>query len=542
MLDNNLKNQLSTYLKNLTSPVELALFLDDGIKSKELHNLANEIAEISPLVKIVAFDAKDERAPSMLVRSVKTGSEIRFAGVPMGHEFTSLVLALLHSGGHPIKLDPELIKQVAQLEGEYSFETYVSLSCQNCPDVVQALNMMAAINPQITHVMIDGSEFSEEVYQRDILSVPATYLNGQPFSQGRISVSDIINKIDNDAPARQAKALDEKSPFDLLVLGGGPAGASAAIYSARKGIKTGVVADRFGGQVQDTVSIENFISVQATDGPKLVANLEAHVNDYNVDIMQGQKVSKIIESQNAGGLIEVKLENGASLKTRSAIIATGARWREMNVPGEQEYRGKGVAYCPHCDGPLFKGKSVAVIGGGNSGIEAAIDLAGIVSHVTVLEFDASLRADAVLQNKAKSMGNIDIIVNAQTTDVIGDGKRVTGLNYLCRTSNVTKSIKLAGIFVQIGLVPNSQFLTGDIELTERGEVITNNRGETNMTGVFAAGDVTNSAYKQIIIAMGSGATAALSAFDYLIRTPAPTIPTDKADKLDKAIIEEVEVA
>jgi len=541
LLDAKLRTQLKAYLENLTSSVELALFLDDGIKSKELNALAQEIAAMSPKVSIIELNSNDERTPSMLVRSVATKSEIRFAGVPMGHEFTSLVLALLHSGGHPIKLEPELIKQIAELEGEHRFETYISLSCQNCPDVVQALNMIAAINPQITHVMIDGSEFSEEVYQRDILSVPATYLNGQPFSQGRISVTDIINKMDSDAPSRQAKSLNNKAPFDLLVLGGGPAGASAAIYSARKGIKTGVVADRFGGQVQDTVSIENFVSVQATDGPKLVANLEAHVNDYDVDVMQGQKVSKITESSQPGGLIDVELESGVNLKTRSAIIATGARWREMNVPGEQEYRGKGVAYCPHCDGPLFKGKSVAVIGGGNSGIEAAIDLAGIVKHVTVLEFDATLRADAVLQNKAKSMGNIKVIVNAQTTDVVGDGKRVTGLNYLDRTTNVTEHIELSGIFVQIGLVPNSQFLTDDIDLSGRGEVITNNKGETNMAGVFAAGDVTNTPYKQIIIAMGSGATAALSAFDYLIRTPLLTNTSDEVNESSEKIAEASEV-
>ncbi|WP_085299997.1 alkyl hydroperoxide reductase subunit F [Cognaticolwellia mytili] len=521
MLDTNLKQQLKTYLQNLTSAVELSVFLGEDLKSKELATLVTEIAEMSALVTVVAADTSNERVPSMLVKSVKTGGEMRFAGVPMGHEFTSLVLALLHSGGHPIKLDKEVIQQVAALEGEYSFETYISLSCQNCPDVVQALNMMAAINPQIKHVMVDGALFQEEVYKRDILSVPAVYLNGQVFGQGRMTVTEILNKVDTNAGARQAAVINKKEAFDLLVIGGGPAGAASAIYSARKGIRTGIVADRFGGQVQDTMAIENFISVSATDGPKLVASLEAHVKDYDVDIMNDQRVKTIIESDEEGGLITVELENGASLQTRSTIIATGARWREMNVTGEQEYRGKGVAYCPHCDGPLFKGKSVAVIGGGNSGIEAAIDLAGIVEHVTVLEFDSILRADAVLQNKARSLSNIDIIVNAQTTEVLGNGKHVTGLNYLNRATNEQESIELAGIFVQIGLVPNSQFLQGSVELTERGEVITNQKGETNMAGVYAAGDVTNSPYKQIIIAMGSGATAALGAFDYLIRTPNP---------------------
>ena len=519
MLDTNLKNQLNAYLQNLNSAVELAVFLDEGVKSKELQALAQEIAAMSPLITMVEKVDTHERTPSMLVRSVENNTEIRFAGVPMGHEFTSLVMALLHSGGHPIKLDEEIIEQVKQLEGEFSFETYVSLSCQNCPDVVQALNMMAAINPQITNVMIDGSVFSEEVYQKDVLSVPAVYLNGQEFSQGRMTITEILKKVDTNADARQAKKINEKEAFDLLVIGGGPAGASSAIYSARKGIKTGVVADRFGGQVQDTMAIENFISVKATEGPKLVQSLEAHVNDYDVDVMNGQRVKNIIEAEVNGGLITVELENGASLQTRSAILATGARWREMNVPGEQEYRGKGVAYCPHCDGPLFKGKSVAVIGGGNSGIEAAIDLAGIVEHVTVLEFDSKLRADAVLQDKARSLGNITIIVNAQTTEVLGNGKHVTGLNYLCRESQETKSLELAGIFVQIGLVPNTQFLQGTVALNQRGEIITTSSGETNIPGVYAAGDATDSPYKQIIIAMGSGASAALGAFDYLIRTP-----------------------
>ncbi|MFT6193152.1 MAG: alkyl hydroperoxide reductase subunit F [Cognaticolwellia sp.] len=521
MLDTNLKQQLTTYLQNLTSAVELSVFLGDDVKSKELNTLVTEVAEMSALVSVVVADASNERVPSMLVRSVKTGGEMRFAGVPMGHEFTSLVLALLHSGGHPIKLDQAVIEQVASLEGEHSFETYISLSCQNCPDVVQALNMMAAINPQIKHVMVDGALFQEEVYKRDILSVPAVYLNGKAFGQGRMTVTEILNKVDTNAGARQAKAINNKEAFDLLVIGGGPAGASSAIYSARKGIRTGIVADDFGGQLQETMSIENFISVNATDGPKLAANLEAHVNEYDVDIMNNQQVKKIIESDVKGGLITVELESGAILQTRSTIIATGARWREMNVTGEQEYRGKGVAYCPHCDGPLFKGKSVAVIGGGNSGIEAAIDLAGLVKHVTVLEFDSVLRADAVLQNKARSLPNIEIIVNAQTTEVLGNGKHVTGLNYLNRATDKQESVELAGIFVQIGLVPNSKFLQGTVDLTERGEVIINHKGETNIAGVYAAGDVTNTPFKQIIIAMGSGATAALGAFDYLIRTPNP---------------------
>ncbi|MFT5235722.1 MAG: alkyl hydroperoxide reductase subunit F [Shewanella sp.] len=517
MLDTNLMAQLKTYLQNLKRPVELVVSADTSPKAQELRALAQDIESLSPLVSII--EAEGKRMPSMKVTNAETQTDITFAGLPMGHEFTSLVLALLHTGGHPLKLDDAVIAQIKALSGKYHFETYVSLSCQNCPDVVQALNMMAAINPNITNVMIDGSLFQTEVFERDILAVPSVYLNGDVFAQGRISLTEILNKIDSGATARQAEALAEKEPFDVLVVGGGPAGASAAIYAARKGLRTGIVADTFGGQVAETVGIENFISVKATEGPKLVANLEAHVHEYDVDIMDNQRALSL----KSGELFELELENGAVLRSKTVLIATGARWREMKVPGEQEYRGKGVAYCPHCDGPLFKGKRVAVIGGGNSGIEAAIDLANIVEHVTVLEFDSQLRADDVLQRKAASMGNIKIITQAMTTEVVGDGKRVNGLNYTDRATGESHHVELEGIFVQIGLIPNSEWLKGTIELTPRGEIIVDGKGETSLTGVFAAGDVTNSAYKQIIIAMGSGATASLGAFDYLIRHSAPEV-------------------
>ncbi|QFU21413.1 alkyl hydroperoxide reductase subunit F [Shewanella eurypsychrophilus] len=519
MLDANLKNQLKTYLQNLKRPVELVVSADDSPKALELKSLAQDIDSLSSLVSI--SEAQGARMPSMKVTSPETATSITFAGLPMGHEFTSLVLALLHTGGHPLKLDEQVIAQIKALPGEYHFETYVSLSCQNCPDVVQALNMMAAVNPNITNVMIDGSLFQTEVFERDILAVPSVYLNGEPFAQGRISLGEILNKIDTGAASRQAEQLDKKSAFDMLVVGGGPAGAAAAIYSARKGLNTGVVADKFGGQVAETVAIENFISVKATEGPKLVANLESHVREYDVDVMDNQRGVKLTPNQGANGFHELELENGAKLQSQTLLLATGARWREMNVPGEQEYRGKGVAYCPHCDGPLFKGKRVAVIGGGNSGIEAAIDLANIVEHVTVLEFDSKLRADDVLQRKAASMGNIKIITQAQTTEVLGDGSRVNGLNYTDRATGEQHRVELAGIFVQIGLIPNTEWLKGVVDLTPRGEIIVDERGQTSIPGVFAAGDVTNSPYKQIIIAMGSGATASLGAFDYLIRNSVP---------------------
>ena len=511
MLDANVKNQLKTYLQNLKHPVELVVSADDSKKSAELTSLAQDIVDSSALVSSIAVQG--QRTPSMTVINPQQNTSITFAGLPMGHEFTSLVLALLHSGGHPIKLEADVIEQIRNLPGEFHFETYVSLSCQTCPEVIQALNMMAAINPNITNVMIDGALFQSEVEQRNILSVPSVFLNGEAFSVGAISVAEILNKLDKNAAGRKAEQLNKKSAFDVLVIGGGPAGASAAIYAARKGLATGIVADKFGGQVAETVGIENFISVAKTEGPKLVANLENHVKDYDVDVMENQKAIKLA----ANGLFDVELENGATLQSKTVLLATGARWREMNVPGEKEYRGKGVAYCPHCDGPLFKGKRVAVIGGGNSGIEAAIDLANIVEHVTVLEFDSKLRADEVLQRKAKSMGNITIITQAQTTQVNGDGTRVNSLTYTDRKTGESHNVVLAGIFVQIGLIPNTEWLKGVVDLTPRGEVIVDARGQTSIPGVFAAGDVTNTPYKQIIIAMGSGATASLGAFDYLIR-------------------------
>ncbi len=516
MLNEQLLSQLKTYLANITLPVSLQLALDDGAKSQELHKLAHQIEALSSLITIETITNK--RTPSMTVVG-ESGSQMTFAGIPLGHEFTSLVLALLHSGGHPIKVSDEEREQIAALEGEFHFETYISLSCQNCPDVVQAFNMMAAINPNITHTMIDGALFEEEVKSRNIMAVPNVFLNGQSFSQGRVSLTDVLKKVDVNADAKQAERLNQKDDFDVLIIGGGPAAASAAVYAARKGIKTGIVADQFGGQVLETVGIENFISVKKTEGPKLVASLEEHVKDYDVDIMTGSKAAKLISNtqNNTGNLHSVELENGATLASKSIILATGARWRKMNVTGEAQYSGAGVAYCPHCDGPLFKGKPVAVIGGGNSGIEAAIDLAGIVEHVTVLEFDTKLRADQVLQNKANSMSNITIITHAQTTEVTGDGTKVNGLNYTDRATGESKHVALAGIFVQIGLVPNSEWLKGDIDLTDRGEIITNGRGETSVPGIFAAGDVTHSPYKQIIIAMGDGANASLGAFDYLIR-------------------------
>ncbi|WP_226648060.1 alkyl hydroperoxide reductase subunit F [Microbulbifer variabilis] len=513
MLDANLKKQLDTYLQNIVKPIEIRVSTDDSQKSKELESLVDEISALSG--KISARQGQAKRTPSMAIAPAGEEPRVSFAGIPLGHEFTSLVLALLQAGGHPSKANPELLEQVRNLKGEFHFETYISLSCQNCPDVVQALNLMATLNPNITHEMIDGSLFQDEVEQRNVMAVPAVYLNGEHFGQGRMSLEEIVSKLDSGAAERKTEELNEKAPYDLLVVGGGPAGAAAAIYAARKGIRTGLVAERFGGQVMDTVGIENFISVPYTEGPKLSASLEQHVKEYGVDIITDQRAANLQRNE----MVDIELENGATLSSRSVVLATGARWRELGVPGEAEYRTKGVAYCPHCDGPFFKGKRVAVIGGGNSGIEAAIDLAGIVEHVTVLEFADKLRADDVLVRKAQQMDNVDIIVNAQTTEVLGDGNKVNGLAYTDRESRENKKLHLAGIFVQIGLVPNTEFLKEtDVEMNRMGEIVINERGATSVPGVYAAGDATTVPYKQIVISMGAGATAALGAFDYLIRS------------------------
>ncbi len=519
MLDINLKTQLKAYLEKVTQPFEIVASLDDGEKSREMLSLLQDIAGLSDKITLKT-DGDDARKPSFSLNRIGGNISLRFAGIPMGHEFTSLVLALLQVGGHPSKTAPEVIEQIKALDGDYSFETYFSLSCQNCPDVVQALNLMAVLNPNIKHVAIDGALFQDEVEARQIMSVPSIYLNGELFTQGRMSEEEILAKLDTGSSARDAEKLKAKDAFDVLVVGGGPAGAAAAIYAARKGIRTGVAAERFGGQVLDTMAIENFISVKKTEGPKLARALEEHVREYDVDIMNLQRASQLIPAGD-DGLHRVQFENGGELKAKTLILATGARWREMNVPGEQEYRGRGVAYCPHCDGPLFKGKRVAVIGGGNSGVEAAIDLAGIVAHVTLLEFGEDLRADAVLQRKLNSLSNVRVLKMAQTTEVKGDGQKVTGLVYKDRSSEEMHSVELEGIFVQIGLLPNSEWLKGTLELSRFGEIIVDAKGQTSIPGVFAAGDVTTVPYKQIVIAVGEGAKASLSAFDHLIRSSAP---------------------
>ena len=516
MLDTAIRTQLAAYLERLQRPIELVATLDTSAKAQEIRELLEEISALSPKVS-ARFDGQDARVPSFGIAQAGEAARIHFAGIPMGHEFTSLVLALLHTGGHPPKVEADQLAAIRAIEGDFRFETFISLSCHNCPDVVQALNLLAAQNPAFQHTMVDGALFQQEVESRQVMAVPMIFLNGQPFGQGRMALEEIIAKLDTGAAAREAEKLAAKDIFDVLVVGGGPAGSAAAIYAARKGLKTGIVAERFGGQILDTQSIENFISVKETEGPKLAANLEAHARSYDIDIMNLQSAQSLTQEN---GLTHVHLASGATLTGKTVILALGARWRNMDVPGEQEYKARGVAYCPHCDGPLYKGKRVAVFGGGNSGVEAAIDLSGIVEHVTLLA-RSQIRADAALQAKLKTIPNITTIPNTLPAEVLGDGQKVTGIAWHDKDSGAAQRIDIAGIFVQIGLVPNTGWLKDSgLALSDQGEIEIDVRGQTSLPGVFAAGDCTTVPYKQIIVAMGEGAKASLSAFDHLIRTSA----------------------
>ncbi|MDF2536208.1 MAG: FAD-dependent pyridine nucleotide-disulfide oxidoreductase [Bacillales bacterium] len=507
ILDTDIKAQLAQYLQLMEGDVQLSISSGDDNVSRDMLDLMDELSIMSSKIKVKKTQL--QRTPSFSISRVGEETGVTFAGIPLGHEFTSLVLALLQVSGRAPKVGQYVIEQIKSLNGKYHFETYISLTCHNCPDVVQALNLMSILNPGITHTMIDGATFKEEAESKNILAVPTVYMNGEFFGSGRMTLEEILSKLSDTSDTSH---LSNKEPFDVLVVGGGPAGASAAIYAARKGIRTGIVAERFGGQVMDTLGIENFIGMKYTEGPKLVASLEDHVKAYDIDVMNLNRVKRLEKKE----FIEVELENGSVLRSKTVIISTGAHWRNIGVPGETEFKNKGVAYCPHCDGPLFAGKNVAVIGGGNSGIEAAIDLAGIVKHVTVLEFMPELKADSLLQDRLYSLNNVTILKNVQTKEITGIDK-VNGLSYINRDTVEPHHIELQGVFVQIGLVPNTDWLGDLVERTRFGEIVVDKYGATNVPGLFAAGDCTDSPYKQIIISMGSGATAALSAFDYLIR-------------------------
>lgn len=512
MLDTKLKAQLKEYLTNLKHAVEITAFLNDSAKSQEMRTFLEDIAPLSSHLSLSVSESTTERTPSFLI-SNQSGVEIRFAGIPMGHEFTSLVLAILQAGGHPVKASDDTISQVKAISELLNFEVFVSLSCQNCPDVVQAINMMASLNPAIRCSMIDGSLFQDEVSEKKIMAVPSVYLNGELFAQGRMNTDDILAKLGANSPEKIIQSWNDKPVFDVLIIGAGPAGSSAAIYSARKGFRTGIVAERIGGQVLDTTLIENFISIQETEGKKLASSLKQHIEANDIDVMEQTLVEEIIP----GEIFTIKLSNGAALKSKTIILATGAHWRELNVPGEAEYKGKGIAFCTHCDGPLFKDKRVAVVGGGNSGAEAAIDLAAIATEVTLLEYGEKMRADAVLQDKLKSLPNVTIRTQALSNEITGDGDCVNGIRFLNRTTNELELLPVDGVFIQIGLRPKTDWLANIIDRNQIGEIEIDTHCNTSMPGIFAAGDATITPYKQIIIAMGEGAKAALSAFDYLIR-------------------------
>ncbi|PCS19487.1 alkyl hydroperoxide reductase [Lactococcus cremoris subsp. tructae] len=490
----------------LENPIILKVDADDSENGQKINEFTDELASLSDLISKEKTNLNHKPAFSIEREDV---SGLVFSGLPLGHELNSLVLALVQVSGRPPRIEQELIEQIKAIKTSLHFDTYVSLTCHNCPDVVQALNTMTILNPNISHTMIEGGMFQAEVEAKGIMAVPAVFKNGEEFHSGRASLEELLEKITGP---ESSDSFAEKEPYDVLVVGGGPAGASAAIYAARKGIRTGLIAERFGGQPLETLGIENLIGTPYIEGVQLGRQLEEHVKKYPVDLMNLQKAVKLEKKD----LIEVSLANGATLKSKAVILSTGARWRDLGIPGEQRFKNKGVAYCPHCDGPLFSGKDVAVIGGGNSGIEAAIDLAGLVDHVTVLEFLPELKADKILQKKLASLTNVTVLTNVETKEILGD-EQVTGLNYQVRGSKETIHLELAGVFVLIGLVPNTQWLEGTIDLTDRHEIVTDKVGATNIPGVFAAGDCTDTVYKQIIVSMGSGATASLGAFDYLIR-------------------------
>ncbi|MFN5807917.1 MAG: alkyl hydroperoxide reductase subunit F [Burkholderiales bacterium] len=522
MITQSMLEKVKQHLQSIKNPVAIEASLDETAASNQLKQLLQALQSSSDKIS-VAVVGSDIRKPSFSIRQDAMAGEnaleqaLSFAAIPLGHEFSSLVLALLWAGAHPPKVAESQLAQIKSLKGSFRFEVYMSLSCHNCPDVVQALSLMALINPAVKTVVIDGALFQGEVDERKIMAVPSIYLNGEFFGSGRMGLSEILAKLDQSLPAEQAIGLSKREAYDLLVIGGGPAGVSAAIYAARKGIRTGLVADRLGGQLNDTMAIENFISLPLTDGPKLSSALEHHLKTYDIDLITMQRVKKLRPTDKGEGLVQIDLESGAQLEARSLVISTGARWRQLGIPGEERYRNKGVAYCPHCDGPLYKGKRVAVVGGGNSGVEAAIDLAGLASQVTLLEFAPNLKADAVLIEKLSSLHNVEVVTGAMTRAIEGDDGVVSALTYIDQRDGTEHRLALEGVFVQIGLVPNTEWLKDTLELNAQGEIIVDAKGQTSLKGVFAAGDVTTTPFKQIIIAAGDGAKAALGAFDDLIR-------------------------
>ncbi|MDF3819759.1 alkyl hydroperoxide reductase subunit F [Leptospira sp. 96542] len=515
MLDDATKSQVKQYFERIQEHVNIVLYDGEHEKRKDLEEFLNDVVGLSDKISLEISEEK-KTGVSFVLQNKNGDTGIQFSGIPMGHEFTSFILAILQSGGNPIKLEEGMLSAISNIDADLEFETYISLDCHNCPEVVQTLNSFALVNPKIKNNMIDGALFPDLVKEKNIQGVPAVYLNGKRFLSGKAEASAIFDKILEIHPANLTKSKDEGNKpqviYDVTVIGGGPAGVTAAVYTARKGLKTLVIADRLGGQVKDTMGIENIISIPYTTGPELSNTLASQLNTNGIQKKENVRVQKIEDGKHKF----IHLNTGEVIETKTIILSTGAKWRELNVPGEKEFVGKGVAYCPHCDGPFFKGKDVAVVGGGNSGVEAALDLSGIVKSVTIVEFGDKLNADQVLLDKVGSTKNIQTITKAQTTEIRTNSEAVTGLTYKNRDTNSLDTISLDGVFVQIGLVPNSSFVKDLVSTNKFGEIMVDEKCRTNIEGVFACGDVTNTPYKQIIIAMGEGAKAAISAFEYLL--------------------------
>lgn len=507
MLTQELKSQLSQYLQLLENPIVFSVSLDESDASKEVKEFLSEVVELSD--KLSISEKEHDLKPSFSLDRENGPSGVNFAGVPMGHEFESFVLALLQVGGRTPKIDEKLIDRIKKIDQDLSFETFISLTCHNCPDVVQALNIMSVLNPKISNTMIEGGAFQSLVEDRGVMAVPTVFLNGEEIFGGKKSIEEIVDLVIGED---SRESLADKEVFDSLVIGGGPAAMMAAIYSVRKGIKTGILTDKVGGQVTETLEINNILSLESTEGPKFMAQAKNHVLSYPVDLMEGYRA---VDIERKDDLVEVVLDNGDILKTKSLVIATGAGWRLLGIPGETEFKNKGVAYCVHCDGPLFKDKTVAVIGGGNSGVESALDLAGIAKKIVLIQFENKLTADQVLQDRLSELDNVEVVLNANTKSLTGNGK-VEHITYVDRISGEETTLDVQGCFIQVGLVPNTKWLNGKLDMNPRGEIIIDNQGATSLEGVYAAGDCTDVAFKQIIIASGAGATASLGAYNYLL--------------------------
>lgn len=522
MLEKDLQEQLKSVFADLSQTIELVYFNSSHADQNQLIELLSDIQSASSKIKVKKSEKPEEQNiafPGFRIEKQGHPTGITFKGIPGGHEFTSLILAILNSDGKGKFPDENILKRIKNLKGPIRLQTYISLTCENCPDVVQALNLMSLIHEDFKHEMIDGGYVQDEIQKLGIQGVPSIVLNSKLIHSGRIQLLELIAKLEEVFGKKEESTNKEKinlGSFDVVVIGGGPAGASAAIYSVRKGLKTALIAEKIGGQVQETKGIENLISVIYTEGPQLAANLNQHLSSYPVKIFEHRRVQQIDKENKI-----IQLEGGEFLSYQSTIIATGAKWRELNIPGEKEYLGRGVAFCPHCDGPFYKGKKVAVIGGGNSGVEAAIDLAGIVQEVVLFEYNDQLKADQILVDKLKSLPNTKVITSAQTKTILGDGQKVKSIEYLNRKTNELEQIELDGIFIQIGLVPNSQFAKNAVETTKFGEIVVDAKGRTSTPGIYAAGDVTTTPFKQIIIAMGEGAKASLAAFEDRMYAVAP---------------------